>query len=125
MRSDRLTAHQVTAVPVKPPLAHVCVRVSAIPHAMRPRLTWTIGLLRDGRRERFADEVVDAVLNQDPNISLARRGAVERIMYALFHALGPLEAAQYEQNTLRLFFGGRSLESAAGCHPVEYPGLTR
>ncbi|MBR7830278.1 alpha/beta hydrolase [Actinospica sp. MGRD01-02] len=78
-----------------------------IPHAMRPRLTWTIGLLREGMRERFAAEVVDAMLNQDPDITLARRGTVERIIYALFHALGPLEAAQYEQNTLRLLAPGR------------------
>ena len=78
-----------------------------IPHSMRPRLTGTIGLLRDGRRERFAHEVVEAILNQDPHIRLARRGAVERILYALFHALGPLEAAQYEQNTLRLLAPGR------------------
>ena len=78
-----------------------------IPHAMRPRLTWTIGLLREGPRERFAREVVDAVLNQDPHIILARRGAVERILYTVFRALGPLEAAQYEQNTLRLLAPGR------------------
>jgi len=77
-----------------------------IPQAMRPRLTRTIGLLREGMRERFAEEVVDAMLNQDPYISLARRGAVERIMHTVFRALGPLEAAQYEQNTLRLLAPG-------------------
>ena len=78
-----------------------------IPPAMRPRLTWTIGLLRQGLCERFAHEVLDAMLNQDPQISLARRGAVERILYTVFRALGPLEAAQYEQNTLRLLAPGR------------------
>jgi pimeloyl-ACP methyl ester carboxylesterase len=78
-----------------------------IPQAMRPRLTWTLGLLREGPRERFAHEVLDAMLNQDPQISLARRGAVERILYTVFRALGPLEAAQYEQNTLRLLAPGR------------------
>lgn len=78
-----------------------------IPHTMRPRLAGTIGLLRDGRRERFAEEVVEAMLNRDPGIRLARRGAVERILHTLFRALGPLEAAQYEQNTLRLLAPGR------------------
>lgn len=78
-----------------------------IPPAMRPRLTWTIGLLREGLRERFAAEVVQAMLNQDPHIHLARRGTVERILHAVFRALGPLEAAQYEQNTLRLLAPGR------------------
>lgn len=164
-----------------------------IPHTMRPRLTGTIGLLHDGRRERFASEVVEAMLNQDPHIRLARRGAVERILYTVFRALDPLEAAQYEQNTLRLlapgrfdpspppqapllfgvgehdsfttvrecrafaqscpgaafvrlrdsdhpvhlrcpdelagllrrFFGGGDLDLVPGCHPVEYPALTR
>jgi pimeloyl-ACP methyl ester carboxylesterase len=164
-----------------------------IPNSMQPRLTGTIGLLRDGRRERFAHEVVEAMLNQDPYIQLARRGAVERILYALFQALGPLEAAQYEQNTLRLlapgrfdpspppavpllfgvgehdsfttvrdcrafaqscpgaafvrlrdsdhpvhlrcpdelagllgrFFAGQDLAHVPGCHPVEYPSITR
>jgi pimeloyl-ACP methyl ester carboxylesterase len=78
-----------------------------IPQSMRPRLTRTIGLLREGMRERFADEVVDAMLNRDPHIALARRGAVERIMHAVFRAISPLEAAQYEQNTLRLLAPGR------------------
>jgi pimeloyl-ACP methyl ester carboxylesterase len=78
-----------------------------IPQSMRPRLTWTIGLLREGLRERFANEVVEAMLNQDPKIRLARRGAVERILYTVFRALDPLEAAQYEQNTLRLLAPGR------------------
>jgi len=78
-----------------------------IPQAMRPRLTRTIGLLREGLRERFAAEVVDAMLNHDPGVRLARRGAVERILYTVFRALGPLEAAQYEQNTLRLLAPGR------------------
>jgi pimeloyl-ACP methyl ester carboxylesterase len=78
-----------------------------IPQSMRPRLTWTIGLLRQGLWERFAHEVLDAMLNQDPLISLARRGAVERILHSVFRALGPLEAAQYEQNTLRLLAPGR------------------
>lgn len=78
-----------------------------IPHSMRPRLTRSIGLLREGLGERFAHEVVDAMLNQDPHIRLARRGAVERILYTVFRALGPLEAAQYEQNTLRLLAPGR------------------
>ena len=78
-----------------------------IPHAMRPRLTRSIGLLREGMRDRFAEEVVDAMLNQDPHIALARRGAVERILHAVFRAISPLEAAQYEQNTLRLLAPGR------------------
>jgi len=78
-----------------------------IPHAMRPRLTRTIGLLREGMRDRFAEEVVDAMLNHDPHIALARRGTVERILHAVFRAIGPLEAAQYEQNTLRLLAPGR------------------
>ena len=81
--------------------------LGCIPQAMRPRLTRTIGLLREGLRERFAEEVVGAMLNQDPHIALARRGAVERIMHTVFRALGPLEAAQYEQNTLRLLAPGR------------------
>ena len=78
-----------------------------IPASMRPRLTGTIGLLRDGRHDRFAHEVVEAMLNQDPGIRLARRGTVERILFTLFGRLGPLEAAQYEQNTLRLLAPGR------------------
>lgn len=78
-----------------------------IPHAMRPRLTRTIGLLREGMRERFAEEVVDAMLNQDPHIALARRGAVERILHTVFRTISPLGAAQYEQNTLRLLAPGR------------------
>lgn len=78
-----------------------------IPHAMRPRLTRTIGLLREGMRDRFAEEVVDAMLNHDPHIALARRGTVERILHAVFRAISPLEAAQYEQNTLRLLAPGR------------------
>ena len=167
--------------------------LASIPHSMRPRLAGSIGLLRDGRHDRFAHEIVEAMLNQDPCISLARRGVVERIMLALFGRLGPLEAAQYEQNTLRLlapglfdlspppavpllfgvgehdsfttvrdcrafaqacpgaafvrlresdhpvhlrcpdelagllarFFRGHDLAHVPGCHPVEYPGVTR
>lgn len=78
-----------------------------IPAPMRPRLAGTIGMLRDGRHEMFAREVVEAMLNQDPHIRLARRGTVERILLTLFARLGPLEAAQYEQNTLRLLAPGR------------------
>ena len=164
-----------------------------IPHGLHGRMVETIGHLRSGRRERFAREVLATMLNQDPSIQLARRGAVERILYTVFHGLGPKEAAQYEQNTLRLlapepfdpfpapagpllfgvgehdsfttvrhcrefaaacpgspfvrlrdadhpvhlrcpdelagllqrFFRGQALESVPGCHPVEYPALTR
>jgi pimeloyl-ACP methyl ester carboxylesterase len=164
-----------------------------IPHGMRGRMAETIGHLRAGRRDRFAGEVLAAMLNQDPSIRLARRGAVERILYTVFQGIGPTEAAQYEQNTLRLlapepfdpfpppagpllfgvgehdsfttvrhcrefaascpgaqfvrlrdadhpvhlrcpdelagllqrFFRGETLESVPGCHPVEYPALTR
>ena len=81
--------------------------LGSIPATMRRRLTGTIGMLRDGRHEVFAREVVEAMLNQDPYIRLARRGAVERILLTLFGRLGPLEAAQYEQNTLRLLAPGR------------------
>jgi pimeloyl-ACP methyl ester carboxylesterase len=93
--------------------------LGAIPDAMRPRLTGSIAMLRDGRHEMFAREVVEAMLNQDPHIRLARRGAVERILLALFGGLGPLEAAQYEQNTLRLLAPGRF----EPCPPPQAPML--
>ena len=164
-----------------------------IPHGIHGRMAETIGHLRAGRRDRFAGEVLAAMINQDPSIRLARRGAVERILYTVFHGIGPTEAEQYEQNTLRLlapgpfdpfppppgpllfgvgehdsfttvrhcrefaascpgapfvrlrdadhpvhlrcpdelagllqrFFRGETLESVPGCHPVEYPALTR
>lgn len=164
-----------------------------IPHGMHARMAETLGHLRDGRRDRFARAVLTAMLNQDPSLRLARRGAVERILYTAFQGIGPVEAAQYEQNTLRLlapgrfdpfpappgpllfgvgehdsfttvrhcrefaaccpgspfvrlrdadhpvhlrcpdelagllqrFFRGEALESVPGCHPVEYPALTR
>lgn len=100
-----------------------------IPAAMRPRLTGTIGMLREGRHEVFAREVVEAMLNQDPHIRLARRGAVERILLTLFGRLGPLEAAQYEQNTLRLLAPGRFDPSPAPPVPLlfgvgEYDSFT-
>lgn len=76
--------------------------LSRIPGSARPALLRTLDLLRAGRREEFAAEVLEIMLCQDPDAAIVRRGVVRRILAGIFGSIRPDDAAKYEQNTLRL-----------------------
>jgi pimeloyl-ACP methyl ester carboxylesterase len=76
--------------------------MSQIPETARPGLARSVELLRAGRMEEFAADVLRVMLCQDPTVTIARRRAVHRILFEIFRSIRADDIAKYEQNTLRL-----------------------
>ncbi|RAP73382.1 alpha/beta fold hydrolase [Paenibacillus montanisoli] len=73
-----------------------------IPHASRDGVIRTIEHLQRGDTDKFADDVVNGLINTDPRIEINRRRLVMKLFRSQLLQLSPDLVEKYVANTLRL-----------------------